>query len=203
METNKIIIDEDETAFRIRLQNFVTILSKIPDHKELEKTPDGKAFYLPVDFIETSLDELFYGLWETKSFEWKAIANEITASITLRVFHPVAKVWIERIGAASIAIMVDKAPSDLTGQDKNRWALDIGNKKPNALDMGLPKLKTDCVKNAALSFGNTFGRNINRAKIDTYKPLTKWTQPQITDKAAQNGTSNESENSQAQKSIGS
>lgn len=176
METTEITAEND---FRMKLQNFVKLLSTVPKRDELQKTPDGKAFYLPIDFVETSLDELFYGLWETKSFEWKAIANEITASITLRVFHPTAKVWIERIGTASIAIMVDKAPEGLLGQERNRWALDIGNKKPNALDMGLPKLKADCIKNASLSLGNAFGRNLNRKFIDTYKPLTKWTQPQI------------------------
>lgn len=176
MEEQQLTAEND---FRVKLQNFVKLLSTVPNRTELQKTPDGKAFYLPIDFVETSLDELFYGLWETKNFEWKAIANEITASITLRVFHPTAKVWIERIGTASIAIMVDKAPDGLMGQDKNRWALDIGNKKPNALDMGLPKLKTDCIKNASLSLGNAFGRNLNRKFIDTYKPLTKWTQPQI------------------------
>lgn len=169
-----------EIEFRMKLQNFTTLLSRTPAANELQKTPDGKAMYLPIDFVETSLDELFYGLWETKNFEWKPIANEITASITLRVFHPTANVWIERIGTASIAVMVDKAPDNLVGQDRNRWALDVGNKKPNALDMGLPKLKTDCIKNAALSLGNVFGRNINRKLNDTYKPLTKWTQPQIT-----------------------
>lgn len=181
------ITNNAENDFRIKLQNFVTILSKVPDHKDLQKTPDGKAHYLPIDFIETSLDELFYGLWETKDFKWQAIANEITASITLRVFHPTAKTWIERIGAASIAVMVDAAPKDkqgnhvLSGQDLNRWYLDLSNKKPSALDMGLPKLKADCIKNAALSLGNAFGRNLNRKFIDTYKPLTKWTQPQITE----------------------
>jgi hypothetical protein len=186
MENNSITIAEDEVKFRQMLDNFTSRLSKIPDHKELQKTPDGKAFYLPIDFIETSLDELFFGLWETKNFEWKAIANEITASITLRVFHPTAKVWIERIGAASIAVMVDALPKNpdgsekLSGQEKNRWYLDLANKKPSALDMGLPKLKTDCVKNAALSLGNIFGRNINRKHIDNFKPLSKWTQPQIT-----------------------
>jgi hypothetical protein len=167
-----------ELDFRIKLQNFCTILAKQPEANELQKTPDGKAMYLPIDFIETTLDELYYGLWETKEFRWQAIANEITASITLRVFHPTAQVWIERVGSASIAIMVDKAPDGLVGQERNRWALDVGNKKPNALDMGLPKLKTDCIKNAALSLGNKFGRNINRKHNDTYKPLTKWTQPQ-------------------------
>lgn len=177
---NPITLPDEETAFREKLDNFTARLSRVPQTNELQKTPDGKAFYLPIDFVETSLDELFFGLWETKSFEWKVIANEVTASITLRVLHPTAKVWIERVGTASIAIMVDKAPNDLAGQQKNQWALDIANKKPNALDMGLPKLKTDCIKNAALSLGNIFGRNLNRTHIDQFKAITKWNQPQIT-----------------------
>lgn len=180
MEDKIPSVPDMENDFRIKLQNFVQIISKVPNPKELQKTPDGKAFYLPIDFVETSLDELFFGLWETKEFQWKPIANEITASITLRVFHPTAKTWLERIGAASIQVMVDAAPKDLTGQQKNRWYLDLNNKKPAALDMGLPKLKTDCIKNAALSLGNAFGRNLNRTHIDTYKPITRWTQPQIT-----------------------
>lgn len=177
---NQLTTSEEDQAFRQKLDNFTVKLSSIPPQHELQKTPDGKVFYLPIDFVETSLDEIFFGLWETKNFEWKVIANEVTAAITLRVFHPTAKTWLERVGTASIAIMVDKAPNDLAGQQRNQWALDIANKKPNALDMGLPKLKTDCLKNAALSLGNIFGRNLNRTHTDQFKPLTKWNQPQIT-----------------------
>jgi len=172
METSLI---ETENDFRIKLQGFISRLSKQPQAHELAKTPDGKAMYLPIDFVETQLDELFFGLWETKGFEWKTIANEVTGSITLKIFHPTAKVWLERVGCASIAIMVDKAPDNVTGQQKNQWALELSNKKPNALDMGLPKLKTDCIKNAALSLGNIFGRNINRTKKDVYTPVVKGT----------------------------
>lgn len=179
---------EANEDIRIKLQNFLKLLNRQPNSNELEKTPDGKAYYLPIDFVETQLDELFFGLWETKCFEWKTIANEVTASITLRVFHPTANVWIERIGCASYAIMVDAAPKDekgndvLTKQEKNRWYLDVNNKKPNALDMGLPKLKTDCLKNACLSLGNIFGRNTNRKLKDSYSPLVKdtWTENQLT-----------------------
>lgn len=186
METTNLTVPYSDDEFRAKLDGFTGRLSRTPDHKELQKTPDGKAFYMPIDFIETTLDELFFGLWETKNFEYKTIANEVTGSITLRVFHPTAKTWIERTGAASYTIMVDAAPKNpdgtdiLSKQEKNRWALNIENKKPNALDMGLPKLKTDCIKNAALSLGNIFGRNLNRTHKDTFKPISKWTQPQLT-----------------------
>lgn len=171
---------ENENDLRISLERFLTKLSKLPDLNVLKKTPDNKAFYLPIDHVETSLDELFFGLWETTNFKYQVISNEVTASIELRFFHPIAKTWITRSGAASISIMVDKAPEGLAGQERNRWALDVSNKKPNALDMGLPKLKADCIKNACQSLGNIFGRNINRTHRDVYQPiLTMWHQKQL------------------------
>jgi hypothetical protein len=45
------------------------------------------------------------------------------------------------------------------------------NKKSNALDMGFPKLKTECFKNACNSLGKMFGRDLNRVKSDEYNPL--------------------------------
>lgn len=173
-------METEEKNLIIRMEAFLQRLSKYPNQDEFKKTPDNKAFYLPIDFVETSLDELFYGMWETINFRTQVISNEVTASIELRVLHPISKIWITRTGSASIQIMVDKAPENVTGQEKNRWALDIQNKKPNALDMGIPKLKADCIKNAAQSLGNIFGRNINRTNRDVYQPIfTIWTQKQI------------------------
>lgn len=39
--------------------------------------------------------------------------------------------------------------------------------------MGFPKLKTECIKNAAQSLGNIFGRNLNRNFKDVFTPLVK------------------------------
>ena len=162
---------------RLKLQNFITILSKQPKESDLAKTPDGKAYYLPVDFVETTLDELFFGLWQTTNYRWQVLQNEVIGVIMLKVFHPVANTWIEREGCASYTIMMDALSQSMkdtmTPQERNMYSLNIMNKKPNALDMGFPKLKADCIKNACLSLGNIFGRNINRVKKDTYTPIIK------------------------------
>lgn len=134
-----------------------------PDKNFIEKTPDSRAETLVISYIETKLDELYSGLWSTSNFEYKQIQNEMVGSLLLKVFHPRCGVWIERIGAASIQIMVDKAPDSA---NKNQWALDINNKKANALYMGFGKLKAECLKNAAKSLGNIFGRDLNRKKSD-------------------------------------
>jgi hypothetical protein len=154
-----------------QLQKFTQRLNAEPDVMGVELTPDRKASTVVISHIETTLDELFFGQWKTEGFKWSAVANEIQGSLELVCIHPVTGFEIRRTGAASIVIMVDKAPENLAGQERNQWALNPSNKKPNALDMAFPKLKSECLKNAAQSLGKVFGRDLNRKNKDVYKPF--------------------------------
>lgn len=158
---------------RINLQNFLIKLNSNPSTESMDKTADGKAHTILISHIEMLLDEYFFGLWETENFKWSVVANEIVGSIDLCFYHPTAGIRMKRTGAAAIQIMVDKVPDDIKDQPKlkNAWALNPENKKSNALDMSFPKLKAECLKNAANSLGKLFGRDINRKKQDNYKPL--------------------------------
>jgi len=158
---------------RLKLQNFTQKLNAQPKPESLGETPDKKGKTILISHIETTLDEYYFGLWETVNFRWEQIGNEVVGAIDLRVFHPVAGVWITRQGAASIVIMVDRAPEGVSQQERNLWALDMQNKKSNALDMGFPKLKAECLKNAANNLGTLFGRDINRKEKDrdVFTPL--------------------------------
>lgn len=159
---------------RIQLQDFQKKLNKDPDPRELDNTPDGKAKTLPISYVEMTLDELYFGLWDTYDYRWSAITNEVQGTIMLECVHPVTGKPVRRAGAASIVITVDsldqEAKQGMTKQERNLHALNPENKKPNALDLGFPKLKAECLKNAAQSLGKVFGRDINRKKTDTYKP---------------------------------
>lgn len=155
------------------LQEFLALLNKEPDPKELMKTPDGKALTLPISFVEMTLDEIFLGQWGTRDFTTKVIANEVVGELVLWCINPISQREITRVGAASIIIQVDKAPDNLVGKDRNNWSLDPSNKKPNALDLGYPKLKAECIKNAAQSLGKIFGRDLNRKQADVYNPHYK------------------------------
>lgn len=168
--TGSIKYADHMDAQKVRLEAFTKQLNVEPDPKELETTPDGKAKYLPISYVEMTLDELFFGQWSTENFKWSAITNEVQGSLELVLIHPVTQKEIRRTGAASIVIMVDKAPDNITGQERNRWAMDPSNKKSNALDMAFPKLKAECIKNAAQSLGKRFGRDLNRKMVDTFKP---------------------------------
>ena len=170
-------IFQDSEKLKLLMQDFTRRLNSEPDPREFDKTPDGKANYLPISFIEMTLDELFLGQWSTENFHWSAITNEVQGSIDLVVFHPITQRPLKRTGAASIVITVDSLNDDqkdkMSKQDRNLYALNPENKKPNALDMGFPKLKAECIKNAAQSLGKIFGRDINRKKKDVFKPALK------------------------------
>jgi hypothetical protein len=114
---------------------------------------------------------MFFGHWRTENFKWERMANEVVGSLDLVVIHPITGYELRRTGAASIVIMVDRAPQNLDNIERNRWALNADNKKPNALDLAFPKLKTECLKNAAISFGKLLGRDLNRKNVDMYKPF--------------------------------
>ena len=152
------------------LQKFQTRLNSLPSELAVESTPDKKAQTVVISHIEMTLDELFFGQWKTENFKWNAIANEVQGSIELVAIHPVTGFEIRRTGAASIVIMVDRVPDGITGTDRNQWALNPSNKKANALDMAFPKLKSECLKNAAQSLGKIFGRDLNRKNVDQYQP---------------------------------
>lgn len=154
-----------------QLQRFIQRLNADPDVMGVELTPDRKASTVVISHIETTLDELFFGQWKTEGFKWSAVANEIQGSLELVCIHPVTGFEIRRTGAASIVITVDRAPENLAGQERNQWALNPSNKKPNALDLAFPKLKSECLKNAAQSLGKVFGRDLNRKNKDVYKPF--------------------------------
>jgi hypothetical protein len=169
------------------LQKFQGRLNSEPAFESVELTPDKKASTVVISHIEMTLDELFFGQWSTENFKWHAIANEVQGSLELVVIHPVTGMEIRRTGAASIVIMVDRVPEGVTGVERNQWALNPSNKKANALDMAFPKLKAECLKNAAQSLGKVFGRDLNRKNKDTYKPY-KITQKDVTVKSLPEST---------------
>ena len=175
-QTKKNEVVQKQTADELlRIQKFASSLNHSDPISGVEPTPDNKAKTLTISHVEMTLDEYFFGLWSTENFKWSVIQNEVVGSLDLIVVHPMNGMFIRRTGAASIIIQVDKVPEEIKGNSKlrNEWALNASNKKQNALDMGFPKLKAECLKNAAQSLGKIFGRDLNRKQKDTFNPLLK------------------------------
>jgi hypothetical protein len=145
-----------------QLEGFSQLLNKEPNKNELQMNKmAGNTLYLPISFLETSLDEMFFGLWKTESFTTRVIGNEICGEMALSVFHPIKEIWITRIGAAATMIRQTSGAGVLEGDKKIK----------NALEMDYPHLKADCFRNACLSLGKSFGRDLNRKFIDSYKAM--------------------------------
>lgn len=151
---------EAKDKLLVQLQSFTEKLNREPDPHEFEPTADGSARTLPISFVEMTLDEMFYGQWSLSEPTYQQIFNEVVGTAVLTVIHPITDREIKRVGFASIIIM----------QDAKAKLADFNHtKKKNALDLAFPKLKAEILKNAALSLGKRFGRDINRRSADTFK----------------------------------
>lgn len=152
-------IDYDKLASQER---FMQRLNITPNEKEVKVNKHaGNSMYLPISFIETTLDEMFFGEWHTENFNFLVIANEIVGSIDLVVVNPVTGRNIRRTGAASVMIQLTKGSE----------VLDSSNKIKNTLVKDFPHLKSSCLSNAARSLGRIFGRDLNREFDDIYQPM--------------------------------
>ena len=112
----------------------------------------NNSLYLPIAVIEAKLDAIYSGLWKTHSYTQQVIGNEVTGSLILEVFHPAGQ-WISRIGTASVMVQMHKGSEVSEG---------ISAKIKNTLVKDIPHLKSECLKNAAKSLGDAFGRSLNR-----------------------------------------
>ena len=152
----------DDNVLREKIQNFQKILHKEPPKDEIKTNKQANnSQYIPISFLEMKLDELFFGLWSTKGFQSKTVVNEEVGSIELWYFHPTAKTWLCRIGAGAVMIQQRK-DSDIT---------DVGAKIKNTMTKDFPHLKAECFRNACLSLGKAFGRDLNREFEDQYNPI--------------------------------
>jgi len=142
------------------LIDYVKKLHEEPPTNEVrQNAASNNTKYIPISFLEMKLDEVFDGCWSTRNFQTKIIANEICGELELEVFNLKLGIKITRIGAAAV-IVRQKKDSALTDQN---------SKIKNALVMDYPHLKAECFRNACLSLGKKFGRDLNREFVDEYE----------------------------------
>lgn len=163
MENELVYEAKDQNIFLKtldKLAGYMAFLNNMP--KKIKKNELINKDFIPIGEIQRTLDEIYSGLWSETEFKYSVIANEIIGSITLEVFHPVAKVWIKRTGAAAVMIQTNKGTAPT-----------VENKIKNTLIKDFPHLKSECLKNAAKSLGVVFGRNLNRDEVEEMVPLSE------------------------------
>jgi enoyl reductase-like protein len=167
----------DETAIetiRKKAEAFNKMLHAEPDSKIIRTNEfANNSRYVPISWLEMKLDEMFFGCWETKNFQTKVIANEIAGELELRVMHPSYLTWITRVGAAAVMIQYEAEYEMVEGKKKKMKTdiTDISKKITNTLTKDYPHLKAECFRNACLSLGKSFGRDLNREFDAQYTPI--------------------------------
>jgi hypothetical protein len=138
----------------IDLQALLAELAQDPQPHEIAQN-EGR-FFMPISFVESNLDRMFYGMWDTKNIHTMIVANEICVSLELSVYFAPIDKWITKTGTGAAMIQ----------QKKDSVLSDIDSKFKNTLIKDYPHAKAEAVKNAAKSLGRRFGRDLNRKNFD-------------------------------------
>lgn len=147
----------------LQLQKFIKLCEQPPRVIKAYKVGSTSFRYVPIDAVETAAKELFMGLIDEDEPHFQVIGNEIVATQKIKVFHPIAGVWIGVVGWAAVQIRMKK-DTDHT---------DPRNKVVNALQLDFPHLGAECFKNAMQRLGRKFGRGLRRDYLDEYQPLVE------------------------------
>lgn len=111
----------------------------------------GKFDYLPITAVERLLDGLFDG-WTVEITNQGTAVNGFWVTVRLKAKIPQTDEYMvsDGIGFAEFQTNKGAAPTDFTQLSQAAGV------------MAVPKARAEAIKNAAKSFGNIFGRNLNR-----------------------------------------
>lgn len=180
---NAIELNKKNTVVNPNLaKQILTLLNQNPPSEVIEVNKMANdSLFVPISYVENTLDELFYGTWQTQNYRTYVVGNEIVGDIELKYYAPWIDEYIVRTGSASVQIQMDSGLKDEFGnqiyenrkkvKDPNFKITDFDKKIANTLVKDYPHLKSECIKNAARSIGKIFGRDLNRKLEDTYNPL--------------------------------
>ncbi len=183
----------DELRAEIDLQllskqnDLNVLLNTLPEPHWLKEHPFIKGYqYLPIERIEWLLTRIFVD-WHTEVLSYTLIANSVACHVRLHYMNPITGEWKWKDGVGASALQTDKGakPTDLNAL------------KSSAVEMSLPKAKTEAIKDAAGDLGRLFGRDLNRKDAPDYRgfqglidqPLSEKERAHLDDRLALSGMS--------------
>jgi len=151
VDTVKIIESKEQAEIddvTTRLLEFLNVLNQQPDPQQVKVNAfANNSHYLPIEYLESQLDIVFGGLWQLKHVGGvNFVGNSIAANVELRVFHPIAKIWLTRAGSGAVQIQLDQ----------NGFA------KPKSVEKATGAALAMAEKNAIKKLGGLFGKYLNR-----------------------------------------
>lgn len=134
---------------------YKQLLAINPPEAVVKRHKFGNFDYLPITAVERLLDGLFDG-WSVEILREGTAVNGFYVVVRLKAkipgTHPRGDEYLvsDGIGFAEFQTMKGAAPTDFTQLSQAAGV------------MAVPKARAEAIKNAAKSFGNLFGRNLNR-----------------------------------------
>lgn len=144
------------------LDSFKEAVSKAPSKSMVlsRSLGGGKSSkYVPL-FVQQAIADLFFRECDVISEDYQVVVNEIVCVVKLSLLpdYPDAEHrYITGVGAKPIQME--------SGSSASKFPL---GKKTNALEYNTPAAKSAAISNALTTFGNIFGRNLNREVRDDY-----------------------------------
>lgn len=135
------------------LDKFMKEIGKKPDARWEKTNPfANNAKYYEIGYLESQLDRKYSGLWSICAQKVYYDITGITVTLELRVFNPVAHVWLSRSGIAHKDFQLKKGEVEINVQNLSK----------KALERDVPIAAAEAFKNACKKLGNLFGRHLNR-----------------------------------------
>lgn len=130
---------------------YKAVLALDPPSAVVKRHKFGNFDYLPITAVERLLDGLFDG-WSVEILREGTAVNGFYCVVRLKAKIPQTDEYLvaDGIGFAEFQTMKGAAPTDFTQLSQAAGV------------MAVPKARAEAIKNAAKSFGNIFGRNLNR-----------------------------------------
>jgi len=135
------------------LRKFLKLLAEEPSRKEVLLNEVTETQYIPIDVLEDIFDELTFGQFGTRNFQYQVGNSKVCGSVELFYTHPITGKELSKIGAAACEI-----PRKILNTAEGPKTFD--------LELAIPALLSFCTISAIRKVGRRLGRSLNRDIIN-------------------------------------
>lgn len=149
------LIESDKVIEMANLDEFNSLINQPPPAKWVKTNPyANNSKYLPIDKVEFLLRKIFKDV-DIEVLRESVMFNAVTVTVRIHYTHPVTgkRGFKDGVGASQVQVKKGTSPSDMAN---------INN---NAVEMALPKAKSQAIKDACDTLGRIFGSDLNRKDI--------------------------------------
>lgn len=149
------LIESEKVIEMANLDEFNSLINQPPPAKWVKTNPyANNSKYLPIDKVEFLLRKIFKDV-DIEVLRESVMFNAVTVTVRIHYTHPVTgkRGFKDGVGASQVQVKKGTSPADMAN---------INN---NAVEMALPKGKTQAIKDACDTLGRIFGSDLNRKDI--------------------------------------